>query len=127
MYACMQGRGEERGGTLSGTVVDVDLAVALGSPLSHPWVTLGSTMDNLGSTWFTLGGMLAICMKFTITELIVKFFVCVMCGFVICLVPSCRYTTARIRELSIAPLDVDRPARSKGSGQTPPRPLKPKY
>ena len=38
----------------------------------------------------------------------VQFLVCVMCGALVCLVPSFRYTTARIRELSLASLALAR-------------------
>ena len=41
----------------------------------------------------------------------VQFLVCVMCGFLVCLVPSFRYTTARFRELSLASLASARSAR----------------
>ena len=64
----------------------------------------------------------------------VQFLVCVMCGSLVCLVSSFRYTTARIRDLSLAPLALARSAlcTSLRSPQKvwpapPPHPLKPKY
>ena len=41
----------------------------------------------------------------------VQFLVCVMCGALVCLVPSFRYTTARLREPSLASVASARSAR----------------